>query len=251
MPGRTIDQIIDELGEVVAKSREERSRLGYFAAMYRRVTVRVKQGIAAGEFEDGARMERLDVAFADRYLDAYRAYHADEPLTASWRVAFDATRRWRPLVIQHLFSGMNAHINLDLPIAAAAVAPGEAIPGLEEDFRRINLLLRQLTTGVHADLAAVFPLLAAPDVMAGGVWNMLAGRGISVARGVAWGAAVRLATVPSDDLPAEIERQDERVAGLGRRILSPSPLSNVLTMGIRLGEWKRIRGVIDVLAKDG
>ena len=41
-------------------------------------------------------------------------------------------------MLQHLLIGMNAHISLDLGIAAARTAPGEALPvltqGIDQDF---------------------------------------------------------------------------------------------------------------------
>jgi len=39
--------------------------------------------------------------------------------TESWVKAFDATEFWWLIVLQHLLMDMNAHINLDLGIAAA------------------------------------------------------------------------------------------------------------------------------------
>ena len=43
---------------------------GYFTVVYRAVTERVRDGIAAGDFADGEQMEHFDVLFAQRYLDA-------------------------------------------------------------------------------------------------------------------------------------------------------------------------------------
>ena len=74
MPARTIDEVVEQLDDLISYARREKSRLGYFAALYRNVTVKVKEGILAGSFEDGARMERLDVTFANRYLDAVERY---------------------------------------------------------------------------------------------------------------------------------------------------------------------------------
>ena len=48
-----------------------------------------------------------------------------------WSVAFHAAHRRPPIIFQHLLLGMNAHINLDLGIACAEVAPGPAIDDLE------------------------------------------------------------------------------------------------------------------------
>src|SRR5262245_55821690 len=111
---QTIDQVIAALDDIVSDSLARGSRAGYFAALYRKVTVRVKQEIANGFFENGPRMERLDVIFANRYLDAYSRWRRGEKPTDVWKLALDATEMWRPLVLQHLLLGMNAHINLDL-----------------------------------------------------------------------------------------------------------------------------------------
>ena len=123
-PAATIDEVIAQLDEVIDRARREGSRVGYFPALYRKVTVAVKEGIAAGRFEDGQRMERLDVVFANRYLEAMAAWRAGEPPTRSWQLSFEAAGRWWPIVLQHLLLGMNAHINLDLGVAAARTAPG-------------------------------------------------------------------------------------------------------------------------------
>ena len=44
--------------------------MGYFATLYRKVTIQVKKGIADNFFDDGPRMERLDVILANRYTQA-------------------------------------------------------------------------------------------------------------------------------------------------------------------------------------
>jgi Family of unknown function (DUF5995) len=63
-----IEEVITALGRIIDEAKGAQSRLGYFPALYRLVTIDVKKGIAAGRFQDGARMERLDVVFANRYL---------------------------------------------------------------------------------------------------------------------------------------------------------------------------------------
>ncbi|MEK7325664.1 MAG: DUF5995 family protein, partial [Chloroflexota bacterium] len=52
MTAENIDQVISQLDDIIATARREKSRAGYFAALYRKVTVKVKEGIAAGRFED-------------------------------------------------------------------------------------------------------------------------------------------------------------------------------------------------------
>ncbi len=84
-PIDSIDRVIAGLSEILAQAKAERSRLGYFPALYRKVTESIKQGIADGIFDDGARMERRDILFARRYLDAYDAYRAGGSPVRSWQ----------------------------------------------------------------------------------------------------------------------------------------------------------------------
>jgi glucose/arabinose dehydrogenase len=144
MPASTIEEVITQLDEIIARSRREKSRVGFFAALYRQVTMNVKEGIASDRFEDGARMERLDVIFANRYLEALQHFRAGTPTGKCWQAAFQAAPSWRLLILQHLLLGINAHINLDLGAAAAQTCPGENLPALKRDFEEINAILSDL-----------------------------------------------------------------------------------------------------------
>jgi hypothetical protein len=84
----TIDNVIQQLDDIIDWCRSHKSRLGYFAALYRKVTLKVKNGITDGYFGDGQRMERLDVIFAGRYLEAFEQYRSNQPTTRSWRLTF-------------------------------------------------------------------------------------------------------------------------------------------------------------------
>src|SRR5687767_8426891 len=112
-----IDQVILRLEAIMEDCIRRKSKAGYFAALYHKVTCAVRDGIVNGDFEDGPRMERLDVLFAGRYLDAWQAWKEKKPVSASWQVAFERLHHKPTLVLQHLLLGINAHINLDLGIA--------------------------------------------------------------------------------------------------------------------------------------
>ena len=67
---QTIDEVISALEIIITDSEQNNDPAGYFAALYKKVAIRVKEGIASGYFDDGPRMEQLDVVFAKRYLHA-------------------------------------------------------------------------------------------------------------------------------------------------------------------------------------
>src|SRR5260221_33293 len=144
MIANNIDEAIQLMEEVIDSSRAGKSRLGYFAALYHRVTTTVKHGIDTGFFDNGDRMAKFDVVFANRYLEALTAYEEGKPCSSSWQLAFEAAETDQPIVLQHLLLGMNAHINLDLGIAAATICPGTEISTLEGDFNKINMVLSSL-----------------------------------------------------------------------------------------------------------
>ena len=248
-PATNIDEVLIQLDSIIEWAKANGSRLGYFPALYRRVTARVKDGIAAGEFEDGPRMEHLDVVFANRYLVALRDYWAGKPTTESWRVAFEGCKRWRPLVLQHLMAGMSAHIQLDLGVSAAEVAPGNQIWGLEKDFAKINALLLSLIDQVQDDLAENWRALKLIDWVAGRKDERLAGFGIEVTRKQAWQVALNMAQFKGEDLKTAIRNLDQRVSRFGKVMLGPRWLLMLTLSGIRILEtgsiYKKIKALQD------
>ena len=244
----SIDGVVDELGRVVGRARKAESRAGYFAALYRRVTLEIRDAIREGRFENGPLVERLDVVFAERYLDAYRSWRSGETTTHSWRVAFRAVDDWWPIVLQHLLLGINAHINLDLGIAAARTAPGTGLDALEEDFFRVSGLLGAMVDDVQERLTEVWPLLGLLDRVGGRSDEATIHFSVDQARKAAWRFARRLEATPEEDRPAEIRRTDARVAALGRKIRRPGVVVGAATMAVRLGELRSVPQVIDLLS---
>lgn len=243
----TIAEVVERLDEIVKDAEGRSSPEGYFAALYRKVTIRVKNGIEAGEFDDGPRMEKLDVVFAGRYLDAHQAYRAKEPVTEAWRLAFDTTRAWWPIVLQHLLLGMNAHINLDLGIAAARVAPGGELGGLKGDFNRINGILAELVDSVQEELASIWPMLKILDYTAARTDEAIVNFAMTRARDHAWSVAQRLAPLPVSEQEAVIRTLDRDVAEFGQTVRSPGVWIGTILKLVRLGELGTVRRKIEVL----
>jgi hypothetical protein len=220
----TIDEVIARLKAIVQDSIATESRLGYFAALYLRVTERVKEGIARGEFENGPRMERLDVTFASRYLAAYDAYRAGELPSRAWLLAFRAAESDAHAVIQHLLAGMNAHINLDLGVAAARTCPGAELDGLAGDFDRINDVLAALTPTVEHELDETSFDFGTLSSVAPRLELKVVGAAMRAARAAAWKLARDLAPLaPTAQLHDMAVRDDEAVAA-GLAVLAPGPL---------------------------
>ena len=247
-PAQSIDEVIVRLDAIIDRAFKDRDRLGFFAVLYRTVTAAVKEGIAAGRFDDGPRMERLDVVFANRYLEAFHAHQSGGTPTASWRAAFAVGKSARAVILQHLLLGMNAHINLDLAIAAAEVCPGASIAGLEHDFNQINTVLASLETGVEQEVCSLSPWIDRLDHIHPTAGRVVANFSIDRARDHSWSVAQRLAELTDDDRAAEITSIDDNVALLGRLIERPiGVLINVNLILVRLRETWDTRKIIRTL----
>ena len=246
-PAGTIDDVLARLELILARCLRDRSRLGYFAALYRAVTRRVRDGIASGRFENGPRMERLDVIFANRYLDAVDQLWRGEEPTRSWQLAFRAAERRSPVILQHLLLGMNAHINLDLAVAAAEAAPGDSLPGLKRDFDEITVLLDEMIQGVQDRIAGVSPWLAVIDVAGGRTDEEIGRFAIGKARSLAWCTAGNLAPLGPEARARAISVHDDVVVLVGQGILSPGPLLRTALLLARARETRPVPEVIEAL----
>ncbi|MCD1257583.1 hypothetical protein B5M42_001865 [Paenibacillus athensensis] len=244
----TIDGVIDQMDEFIARCVKKADRLGYFASLYRMVTIEVKAGIARGLFEDGARMERMDVIFANRYLDALNGYLHHEPVSRSWHAAFQAARYRKPLVLQHLLLGMNAHINLDLGIAAAQTGEGLHFPELYSDFTLMNQVLASLVYEVSHDLDVISPAIGMLDRLHPPTSQAIIHFSMEKARECAWSFAKSLNAMPVSQRNQHIRERDREVARLGRRVAHPRTLlGKLLALWVRLRESGDIAGNIRLL----
>ena len=246
MQAKTIDDVIRILDDIIRSCRDQNSRLGYFPALYRKVTTEVKRGIANGYFDDGKRMELLDVNFANRYFEAYEAFTSGKPPTQSWRVAFDAGKDWWAIVLQHLLLGINAHINLDLGIAAAKTSPGGQIHTLKGDFDKINDILSSLLNKVEGALTKVWPMLKLLSAIAGKNDEKLINFSLQAARTHAWNLALALAVVGGEDSHDTISAADDAVAHIANSIQHPGAIVGSVTNFIRLGERGSVPRIISI-----
>lgn len=247
----TIGEVIDALGEVVADARRRGDRIGLFAALYRRTTEGVRDGIEAGRFDDPARMERLDVVFAERYFAAYDAHRRGETPAGPWRYAFARAAEDGHLALQHLLLGVNAHIALDLGVSACATCGPGALRALEHDFFVINDILAEMVDRVQRDLNAVSPRMASLDRLGGPADERLAAAFLARARRAAWRKALRYDAAPPERRAPLLRRWDDQVTRVARRICPPAeripPATRRLLAWIGEGESGDLSAVLDAI----
>ncbi|MFN2438359.1 MAG: DUF5995 family protein [Chitinophagaceae bacterium] len=245
---KTISEVITALDVIVQETARAQSRAGYFAALYKRMTIAISEGIAKGQFEDGPRMEKLDIVFAQRYLKAYHAFAKKEECSTSWQGVLTGCDNRSLIVLQHLLLGINTHINLDLAIAAATVSPGESIHALEKDFNHINLLIASLVDDVQQCLEEVwFPMRFLKNIVnkhGGAVLNF----SIEIARETAWANAVILASMNRAQQTSHIKTMDEMVQKVGKRIIHPGFWPGLLLRVIRVTEYEDVARTIRLIA---
>jgi hypothetical protein len=149
-PAKTVDDVVRNLDQIIEWAIREDSTIGYFAVLYKRSTVAVRDALNEGEFKDRQLMEHFDVVFAQRYFDALNAYfYPDEydGLTLAWEVVFVGQELGHSTMLQHMVAGLNAHIQFDLGIVTAQLVP-TALQTFEHDFKLINELVASQVRGM-------------------------------------------------------------------------------------------------------
>jgi hypothetical protein len=220
----TLAAVVSELETVIEWSIAAASRLGYFAALYKRITIAVATAVTNGVFQDGPKMELFDASFANRYFDALNGhFHPDDfpKPTRAWQKTFDAAERDDLIILQHMLAGVNAHIDLDLGITAQSIAPALKLPTLRADFNTINAVIASQVNGVvddinqlSPDLADLYQILASHEIF-------LINQAVVAMRDSAWRFAIVLAVLPSFSWPLAIWLRDRKVAAQAELIYHP------------------------------
>jgi hypothetical protein len=244
---QTIQDVVTQLTQIVEQCESSKNKAGYFAALYKRMTAAVIQGITAQQFEDGTRMEKLDVVFAQRYLDAYTAYFSKTACSLSWQTTFNCCSDNSLIVLQYLLMSINTHINLDLAIAAAAIAPGNSIYALQNDFNHINNLINSLIDDVQECLEEVWLPMRFLAKIANGQQKSVLNFSIDKARDVSWANAVLLANMNDEQRNVYIHQMDESINFLGNKIKSPDVITSSILRLIRATEYDDVARTINLI----
>ena len=220
MQANTITEVIHILDAIVEECKTDNNPLGYFAVLYRKVTINVREGILNNRFEDNARMEKLDVHFANRYFKAYFDYKNNTAISKSWKMSFKAAAK-NHMVLQHLLTGINAHINLDLSIATIDTIENNPLESIKGDFNHINALLSEMTEEVKQNMGIVSPIFKFLMPLAKQWDDKIIQFSIQTARDGAWTFANDLNATPLEKRKALIAERDIIIENLGFKLLNP------------------------------
>ncbi len=193
-------------------------------------------------------MERLDTIFAQRFFVAFDAYYNDseEPITQSWKYAFDAAQSSSFIVMQHMLLGINAHINLDLGIAAAQTMENENLELIHKDYNRVNDILASLIDDVTSNMSRISLFFGPMNRLAGNTDEMLVNFSIVLARDGAWKFAHKYNI--AEDKSLAIQKRDAKIADLAKRLTQRGPFISFIIKIIRWGEFRSLQTNLDRLA---
>ena len=223
------------------------SRAGYFAVLYKKMTLAVEAAIQKGQFEDNPRMEQLIVHFANYYLRAWRAYQEKEICCNAWRQVFLACDQQNLVVLQHLILGINTHINLDLAKAAEQTSPGDAIYDLQKDFEKINDIIASLVQDVQTRLEKIWwPLKLLTDI-SNNRHKAVRNFSINNARKASWANAIAISLVAGEQKAYQLKCMEDMVMVLTKKIINPAVVALLLLKPVCWMEPKDVGKIIHML----
>ena len=147
-----VAEVVDVLGRIrdIADRLEgdaTRDGIACFADLYHTITSDVLAAWEAGHlFRTGRFIVELDLAFAQRYLDALHAHLAGQRTPACWELTFARRQERGVEPWQFAVAGVNAHVNFDLAFALLDVwerNPDDPLATTDEqyaDYRAINTI---------------------------------------------------------------------------------------------------------------
>ena len=242
-----VEAVIQDLRAVVDRAINEGSRIGYFAALYTRITGAVRRAILAGAFSDPGAVVRLDVAFARRYLTAIEQLRDGDPrISTPWAEVFRLVARTNLTIVQQLTLAMNAHINFDLGLATFETFAAQDLAQAHADYVKVNDVLAAVVAEVEEEIGQLSPVLRIAERLSGSLVAKIIDFGLIESRGFAWEFARLLASVDAAGRPALIARKAQEVASISRAIRQ-KPMRNIALAFVAAFEVKDVRRVIRTL----
>lgn len=222
------------VSDVIARMREIDHELpssdgvGVFNSMYLTVTERIGAALAEQQvFEDPEFMAELDVRFARLFLDAYDA--DEDQRERAWAPLFNARDSGWILPIQFALSGMNTHIEHDLPVAVVSTCEALGMSPKQRAVQRDYAIVNDLLAEVEADIRRSFldELQTRVDNELGPLAHLVSAWSIDKARDVAWATTETLWALRDTSLlrRAFLESLGLTVGMGSRLLLTPTVLA--------------------------
>jgi hypothetical protein len=162
----------------------------WFNQLYLLVTQAVYEKPPAGGWDDQPWLTRLDINFARLYFEALANSCIDTTkVPRAWMALFESRDNPKIERVQFALSGINAHINHDLPLALVQTGKDFRIPPDRNsreysDFENVNGLLNGVLPGTLNVLATGTIGELAQDT--GTIGRLLAMWNVKIARDTAW-----------------------------------------------------------------
>lgn len=243
----SIPAVLQQQQAIVDWAIAHQSRVGYFAVLYKKMTLAVQDAMSKGQFDNNSRMEQLIVNFANYYLRAWHAYQQKQTCCNAWQQVFAACDQKSLIVLQHLILGINTHINLDLAKAAEQTSPGDAIYDLQSDFEKINDIIATLAQEVQTCLEKVWwPLKFLTDI-SNNRHKAVLNFSIDNARKASWANAVAISLVAGEPKAYHLKCMEDMVIALTKKIINPGMLTSFLLKPVYRMESKDVGSIIRML----
>ena len=229
-PTTSVVEVIDRLTEIRDCSAKVAPECGIaeFSDLYLTITRGIWERIERGGFfTDNDYLARLDVAFANRYLDALRAWTGGERTPLAWRVLFEVPNDGEVTALQLAGAGVNAHINLDLAVATVDTGREMGDTDLDsrrEDYARVNDIFAERMDTLLRNMLEARPAQG-PEVEGLAALGRLMTRIVATARHFAWEDAQELWPLPRRSPAWEAKEQymDAVAYLVGRGLLIDLP----------------------------
>ena len=142
---------------------------------------------------------------------------------------------------------MNAHINLDLGIAAAEISKNKDINELKNDFDKINEILSSLVNEVQDNLSKIWPTLKWILQKTWKVDDFLVDYSMQLSRDGAWKFAGSIVNKPDAELKILIADRDKKVADKSSIVTNTGLIARLIFGIIRIGERGSVKQKIEKL----
>lgn len=221
--------MVERMMTLIQQWQAGQDRRAIFLHCYALMTQNMLQAVAEGRFQNGTWVLTLLHRFADYYFVGLETYEQNDPTTpAVWQAAHEAARRPQPRPLQHLFLGVNAHINYDLVLTVEELL-GPVWPTLtltqqqqyHQDFDQVNVIIKETVDQVQDEVLERHDrLMAWVDVLAGPLDEWLTGWLISGWRHEVWNEAISMIACPDAAAREQCRLElENKTLSRGRQIL--------------------------------